>query len=280
MTLNGDPREAGAAFAAVMAASLANGGSLDDIMPGIQYFADLKETGNLIRTDVTRGDGARRVRPRSCSTGRYNFPALQPTDGGRRLRRGGHVPDRRRVRLVLRPGRRRRQPAPERRQAVDRAHPVATTVRSATSQGGAIPARYEALVDTGTITDDMQTNLPPADLIAQISVPDRRPDRRRQPGADRQLGPDGRRRVSRYRHAESFGTTAGDRVRRCCRTGARPPAAGSGAAHAPGLAAWAGLLPFFAFLGLFLVVPTVPCSGRPSTKTARAVGAGDARGDR
>ncbi|MEZ5274381.1 MAG: ABC transporter substrate-binding protein [Ilumatobacteraceae bacterium] len=35
VSLNGDPRESGAAFAAVMAASLANGGSTDDIMPGI-----------------------------------------------------------------------------------------------------------------------------------------------------------------------------------------------------------------------------------------------------
>ncbi len=53
MALNGDPREAGAAFAAVMAASLANGGSLDDIMPGIQYFADLKAAGVLSATQVT-----------------------------------------------------------------------------------------------------------------------------------------------------------------------------------------------------------------------------------
>ena len=45
MAINGDPREAGAAFAAVMAASLANGGSFDDIMPGIEYFAELKEPG-------------------------------------------------------------------------------------------------------------------------------------------------------------------------------------------------------------------------------------------
>ena len=53
VALNGDPREAGAAFAAVMAASLANGGSFDDILPGIKYFADLKKSGNLAGTDVT-----------------------------------------------------------------------------------------------------------------------------------------------------------------------------------------------------------------------------------
>ncbi len=31
-----------------MAASLANGGSFDDIMPGIQYFADLKAAGHPV----------------------------------------------------------------------------------------------------------------------------------------------------------------------------------------------------------------------------------------
>jgi putative spermidine/putrescine transport system substrate-binding protein len=48
VAINGDPTQAGAAFAAVFAASLANGGSFDDIMPGIQYFADLKKSGNFI----------------------------------------------------------------------------------------------------------------------------------------------------------------------------------------------------------------------------------------
>lgn len=48
VALNGDPTEAGAAFAAVYAAALANGGSLDDILPGIQYFAHLKKIGNFV----------------------------------------------------------------------------------------------------------------------------------------------------------------------------------------------------------------------------------------
>src|SRR3954452_21112724 len=38
VALNGDPRESGSAFAAVFAASVANGGSLDDIQPGIDFF--------------------------------------------------------------------------------------------------------------------------------------------------------------------------------------------------------------------------------------------------
>ncbi len=42
---NGNPTQAGAAFAAVYAAALANGGSLNNIAPGITFFATLKKAG-------------------------------------------------------------------------------------------------------------------------------------------------------------------------------------------------------------------------------------------
>jgi putative spermidine/putrescine transport system substrate-binding protein len=48
VALNGDPTKAGAAFAAVYAASLANGGSFDNIQPGIDYFKKLKGAGNFV----------------------------------------------------------------------------------------------------------------------------------------------------------------------------------------------------------------------------------------
>ncbi|HEX7390718.1 MAG TPA: extracellular solute-binding protein [Acidiphilium sp.] len=47
VSLNGSPLGAGAAFASVIAAALANGGSLDNIMPGIEYFAELSKLGNF-----------------------------------------------------------------------------------------------------------------------------------------------------------------------------------------------------------------------------------------
>lgn len=47
IALNGSPLGAGAAFAAVFAASLGNGGSYDDIAPGVKYFAELAKLGNL-----------------------------------------------------------------------------------------------------------------------------------------------------------------------------------------------------------------------------------------
>lgn len=48
VALNGNPLSAGAAFAGVWAAALGNGGSLDDITPGIEFFAELRSKGNFI----------------------------------------------------------------------------------------------------------------------------------------------------------------------------------------------------------------------------------------
>ncbi len=47
VAINDNPTEAGAAFAAVYAAALANGGSFDNIKPGIDYFAKLHKEGNF-----------------------------------------------------------------------------------------------------------------------------------------------------------------------------------------------------------------------------------------
>jgi putative spermidine/putrescine transport system substrate-binding protein len=53
VALNGDPRESGSALAGVTACALANGGSLEDISAGIDFFAELKEMGNFIPVDAT-----------------------------------------------------------------------------------------------------------------------------------------------------------------------------------------------------------------------------------
>lgn len=47
VALNGDPTQANAAFSGVFAAALANGGSLDNIQPGLDFFAKLKKAGNF-----------------------------------------------------------------------------------------------------------------------------------------------------------------------------------------------------------------------------------------
>lgn len=169
VTLNGDPRESGAAFAAVMAASLANGGSFDDIMPGLEYFADLKATGNMQFVDVSEATLVSGEVPIAIDW-TYNFPALEPimseagfeldvtvpTDGVY----GGYY-----AQSVV----------------TEAAHPCAARLwlehlvgddgALGYLEGGAIPARYSALVEAGLVDDELAEQLPPADLIEQIEFP-------------------------------------------------------------------------------------------------------------
>ena len=51
VALNGDPTQAGAAFAGVLMASLGSGGSADDIAPGVAFFGQLKKAGNFLPVD-------------------------------------------------------------------------------------------------------------------------------------------------------------------------------------------------------------------------------------
>ncbi|OBG80825.1 ABC transporter substrate-binding protein [Mycobacterium sp. E802] len=53
VALNGDPTQAGAAFAGVLMAAVAHGGSADDIAPGVEFFAKLNEAGNFLPLDPT-----------------------------------------------------------------------------------------------------------------------------------------------------------------------------------------------------------------------------------
>ena len=53
VALNGNPTQAAAAFSGVWAAALANGGSLDDIGPGIDFFREIKDVGNFNPVEVT-----------------------------------------------------------------------------------------------------------------------------------------------------------------------------------------------------------------------------------
>jgi putative spermidine/putrescine transport system substrate-binding protein len=52
VALNGDPTSANAAFSAVWAAALANGGSLDNVQPGIDFFGKLKKEGIFVTVNA------------------------------------------------------------------------------------------------------------------------------------------------------------------------------------------------------------------------------------
>lgn len=53
VALTGDPLKSNSALMAVWSAALANGGSLEDISPGIDYFGKLKASGNYVPVKAT-----------------------------------------------------------------------------------------------------------------------------------------------------------------------------------------------------------------------------------
>lgn len=53
VALNGDPTQASAGFHGVVMAALGNGGSADDIAPGVEFFKKLKAVGNMLPVDPT-----------------------------------------------------------------------------------------------------------------------------------------------------------------------------------------------------------------------------------
>ena len=53
VALNGDPTKASAGFNGVMLAAIANGGSANNIAPGVQFFKKLHDRGNFLNIDPT-----------------------------------------------------------------------------------------------------------------------------------------------------------------------------------------------------------------------------------
>lgn len=53
VAINGDPTQAGSAFAAVGLATVQQKGTLDDITPGIDFFGQLNAAGNFLKVDPT-----------------------------------------------------------------------------------------------------------------------------------------------------------------------------------------------------------------------------------
>jgi putative spermidine/putrescine transport system substrate-binding protein len=63
VAFGGDPTLSGEAFAGVFAAALANGGSLDNIQPGLDFFGKLKKAGNFNPTFALPGNFAKGLTP-------------------------------------------------------------------------------------------------------------------------------------------------------------------------------------------------------------------------
>ena len=166
VSLNDDPRKAGSAFAGVVAAALANGGSLDDIMPGIKYFSELKKSGNFVPNNVTKATILSGDTPIAIDW-TYNLPGIAdeltkngitfsqtvPSDGVY----GGYYaqgvvkgsPHQNCSKLWVE-------------------HILSDEGALGYLQGGAMPARFAALEKAGKITADLKKNLPTADVLAKV----------------------------------------------------------------------------------------------------------------
>lgn len=169
VSLNGDPREAGAAFAAVMAASLANGGSFDNILPGIEYFAELKSLGNLSGTDVTEAGVVSGETPVWLDW-TYNYPGLAPALAENGITYAIRVPTDGVYGGFYAQGAVKGSPHPNAAKLWIN-HIVSDEGALGYLEGGAIPARFGALVASGKVTTEMMANLPAPELIASIKFP-------------------------------------------------------------------------------------------------------------
>lgn len=63
IALAGDPRASNQAAQTVYAAALANGGALDNVKPGLEYFKQLNDAGNLLPVIATSGTFAKGETP-------------------------------------------------------------------------------------------------------------------------------------------------------------------------------------------------------------------------
>ncbi len=198
---------------------------------------ELKEAGNFLPVDPDPGDD--RVRP---------------DPGGHRL----GLPERRRDREARRPGRSSCPPGPwsaattsrrstpmrrtPRRPGSGRSSSTATRARTSGSPGGARPVRADAMVEAGTIDEDAVRR--PAGGRRHARDPDQRADRAKAATTWPRTGP---------RRSAEHDRTGGGHDRHA------PPARRAGASAS---ARRSGCCPFLAFLGVFLIIPTVTVAGR------------------
>ncbi|WP_029149706.1 ABC transporter substrate-binding protein [Microbacterium indicum] len=161
VALNGDPTQAGAAFAGVGLATLQSGGDLDDFQPGIDFFQELNAAGNFLKVDVT---------PATIESGEtpvvFDWDYLNAT----------HTADNDDWKVVVFDD---LGYAGYYNQAInkDAAHPAAARlwqeflysdkVQNLWLAGGARPVRMDAMTEAGTIDADLASALPatPAETL-------------------------------------------------------------------------------------------------------------------
>ena len=169
IALAGSPLAAAAAFGAVWAAALGNGGSLDDIGPGVDFFADLAARGNLSPAAAT---------PASLISGQTPiFLTWDYLNLGFRKQAEGKAP----IEVVV-PGDARSfgnfyvqgisafAPHPQAAQLWEE-YLYSDAGQILFLGGYAHPARFASLVAAGKIPDALLKQLPPAEHYKDLSFP-------------------------------------------------------------------------------------------------------------
>ncbi len=163
VAINGDPTQAGAAFAAVGLATVQSEGTLDDFQPGIDFFSELQKGGNLLKLDVT-----------TATVASGETPVVFDWD----YLNAAHTADNENWKVVVLDG---TGYAGYYNQAInkDAPHPAAARlwqeflysdeVQNLWLKGGARPARMEAMTEAGTIDADLAAALP--EVPAETVVP-------------------------------------------------------------------------------------------------------------
>jgi putative spermidine/putrescine transport system substrate-binding protein len=157
VALNGDPTQAGAAFSGVVMAAVANGGSADDVAPGVDFFGELTDAGNFLPVDPT---------PATIESGQtpvvIDWDYLNAAEGAKLDTWELLVPSEAVV-------------AGYYYQAInaDAPHPAAARLwqeflysdegQNLWLEGGARPVRAEAMADAGTIDQELYDALPPVE---------------------------------------------------------------------------------------------------------------------
>lgn len=169
IAIPGDPRQGASSIAAVFAASLANGGSLDDIQPGIDFFAELAESGNLTTVSdaasgMTTGEAAIIFdwnynwlgREEQLKRDGVNFEYFVLEDGvfgnfyAQPVTIGAPQPNAARLWVDW------------------------LTSDEGSEQyalGGAIPARFTELAEAGKLSDEALAALPDPAIVAKVELP-------------------------------------------------------------------------------------------------------------
>jgi putative spermidine/putrescine transport system substrate-binding protein len=155
VALNGNPTAAAAGFNGVMMAALANGGSADDIAPGVEFFRKLKEAGNFLPVDPTPATIVSGQTPVVIDWEYLNVTAARDSQRDWQL----VVPEGAAVGAFY-------------VQAInkDAPHPAAARLwqeflysdegQNIWLQGFARPVRIDAMIDAGTVDQEALANLP------------------------------------------------------------------------------------------------------------------------